>query len=938
MLRASSCLAWIALAACPRRDPPAPASPQDGAPAARGATAATTDGTAATTDATTDRTAASTSAATNAATSAATADAQGASNASTPSASSRLPATARPIAYDVWLDLDPARDAFSGRVAIDVALDAPADHVWLHADQLAITSARFRAAGQEGALERTSGTSQRIRLGFGRTLPAGPVTLELAYTGETTGTEEGLFRQEVDGAPFLYAQSESMFARRIVPCFDEPRFKARWQVAIAAPADQIALANAPVASARALPDGRRETRFAPIGPLSPHVFSVAVGPFVLVDAGRVGRHRVPVRIAVARSQRGQTAAIAPWAARLVDALERYLDQPLPWPKLDLVAVPQLFGAMENPGLITFDADTLLGDPRDPVYLRRFVRFLAHELAHQWFGNAVTPAWWDDLWLSEAFATWLDDKLAAELGGLEDGALRHQLARALALDADRAVGARPVRRTVVSPDDAEDAFDAISYEKGAAVLAMFEQFAGADRFRAAVRGYLRDRANATATTPDFLAALARETSPELARAFAGYLDRPGVPVVEVELRCDDPSAPPVVAIGPRDRDALPVCVRYPARRGPATTCTLASAGTTVALADAAGCPAWLVGNAEGRGYFEVRGPAATRAPQLARIATPAERLAAGQDLVGAIARGELRAPDALAEIATRAGSRDPYDQLAGLAIARALDPLVPEAVAPRWSAWLAARFGALVAAQLARPERSAIDRALHEALWDVLPVARDASLDRTDRVATPPLDRARRAAAQQLDRARRAAAQQIERALARRTAPPEPLALAVALAGPAGAAWFDRITAAALATSDAAHRERWLVGLAVADPALAPRLVALVLDRGDRIDPDEVWPVVAPLFERAASRPAAWRAVRDALPRILDPLTPTERAELVDATGALCEPAERAEVAAAFAPRLAEIRDGERRLARALASIDRCIAQRGALGDLAAALR
>lgn len=915
MLRASSCLALIALAACPRRDPPAPASPQDGALVSSGAAPGAAPGALpdATTDALTDAT---TDALTDAIfEAAAVAPFEAQAGASAPSASSRLPATARPISYDVWLDLDPARDAFSGRVAIDVWLDAPADHVWLHADQLAITSARFRAVGQEGALERTSGTAQRIRLGFGRTLPAGPVTLELAYTGETTGTEEGLFRQEVDGAPFLYAQSESMFARRIVPCFDEPRFKARWQVAIAAPADQIALANAPVASERALPDGRRETRFAPIGPLSPHVFSVAVGPFVLVDAGRVGRHRVPVRIAVARSQRGQTAAIAPWAARLVDALERYLDQPLPWPKLDLVAVPQLFGAMENPGLITFDADTLLGDPRDPVYLRRFVRFLAHELAHQWFGNAVTPAWWDDLWLSEAFATWLDDKLAAELGGLEDGALRHQLARALALDADRAAGARPVRRTVVSTDDAEDAFDAISYEKGAAVLAMFEQFAGEDRFRAAVRGYLRDRANATATTPDFLAALARETSPELARAFADYLDRPGVPVVEVDLRCD-PSAPPVVAISPRDRAALPVCVRYPARRGPATTCTLASAGTTVALPDAAGCPAWLVGNAEGRGYFEVRGPAATRAPQLARIATPAERLAAGQDLVGAIARGELRASEALAEIATRAGSRDPYDQLAGLAIARALDPLVPEAVAPRWSAWLAARFGALVATQLARPARSSIDRALHEALWDVLPVARDASHDRL----------------------RRTAAQQIARALARRTAPPEPLALAVGLAGPAGAAWFDRITVAALATSDAAHRERWLVGLATADPALAPRLVALVLDGGDRMDPGDAWPVVAALFERAASRPAAWRAVRDALPRILDPLTPTERAELVDATGALCEPAELAEVAAAFAPQLAGIRDGERRLARALASIDRCIAQRGALGDLGAALR
>nr|MBA3503346.1 hypothetical protein [Deltaproteobacteria bacterium] len=544
----------------------------------------------------------------------------------------RLPAGVTPLAYDVRLELDPDRDSFSGRVAIRVKLDAPARQIWLHADELAIGKARFVLGARSGDATVSAQTAHEMHaIGFPSPI-IGEVTLELEYTGQVGEQVEGLFRQKFGGKWFLYSQAEATYARRIVPCFDEPKFKVPWRVTLVVPDGQVAVANAPVASERVV-DKRRELTFATILGLPAHLFAVAVGPFAIVDLGVAGKQRVPVRALVAPNHTKRLVAARTWVPRLVDALEQYFDQPMPLAKLDLVAVPRFFGAMENPGLVTFEVTALVGNENDAGFLRRHIRFLAHELAHQWVGNAVTPAWWDDLWLAEAFATWLDDKLSSTLGALDDPALRTQLARAKALVADREPGAKPLRRALETNDDIEDAFDAISYEKGAAVIAMFEELIGAEKFRDVMRAYIKRPGSATAK--DFLAQLERVDG-KIANAFAGYLDRAGAPVIDMSLDC---SGKPKVVATPRDGTSVPVCVRHPAGKA----CALATGPTTIGLA---ACPAWLVGNAEGRGYYHVQWKTgSTPVTQL----SPAERLAHGEDRAAAIARGELGKSAALVEI-------------------------------------------------------------------------------------------------------------------------------------------------------------------------------------------------------------------------------------------------------------------------------------------------
>jgi alanyl aminopeptidase len=793
----------------------------------------------------------------------------------------RLPAGATPLAYDVRLELDPDRESFAGRVTIRTKLDAPTRKIWLHADELDLNGAQVVVGGK--ALAATIGPAtahEQYAIGVGE-LVSGEVTIEITYTGRIRDDVEGLFRQKFGNRWFLYSQAEATYARRIVPCFDEPKFKVPWRVTLVVPEGQVALANAPVESER-VTDKRREIRFAEMPSLPAHLFAVAVGPFALVELGKVGKRGVPVRVAVAPRDAKRLGALGTWVSTLVDALEQYFDQPLPLAKLDLVAVPRFFGAMENPGLITFEVTALVGNDKDPSFLRRHIRFLAHELAHQWVGNAVTPAWWDDLWLAEAFATWLDDKLANALGTLDDPALRTQLARAKALAADRQAGAKPLRRTAITTnEDIEDAFDAISYEKGAAVITMFERFIGEPKFRGVMRDYMK---RSTATAPDFLAALGRVDT-GVAKAFAGYLDRAGAPIVDLTLDCT--AAPRLVAT-PRDGAAVPVCIRHPG----GTACALANGATPIAVGTT--CPAWIVGNAEGRGYYQVH---ATITPG---PLTPAERLAYGDDRAAAVARGEVTRTAALAEIDTLLAARDPYAELAALGIAVELDRLTDEAALPAWSADLARRFAKRLTPAAVWSPRSPIDFAIQEVITELVPP-----------------DRFPRATAQRsralVDRALAAGAMTIRST---------DLVYAIALAAPTGAKQlFDAIVAAA--AKNTAFSDEWFEGLGYFDATFASRAVALVFDK--RFDPNRSFAVIGTMLGRTPTRAAAWRAVHVRVGELLATLGHAQSAAIIEATAHLCDPAQRAQVEAAFEPHLSTIDGGKRALDQALASIDRCIA-------------
>ena len=810
-----------------------------------------------------------------------------------------------PIAYDLTLELDPDKPSFRGHVAIRMAVTAPGTtQLWLHAVDLEIAGAKLQAGdhGEAVTVLAVDATSQMRGFALPYPVGAGTITLEIDYTGHVSDLsgragkeEEGLFRERAGGRWYLYSQSESVFARKIVPCFDEPRWKPAWRVTTIVPRDLVALANAPMVTDRATPDGRREVRFAELPSLPSYLLAVAVGPFDVVDAGKLGRAHTPARLAVLRGDGKRVALAVRQLPKIVDALERYIDAPLPLAKLDLVAVPQFFGAMENVGLITFDNAVLVGG-------RDLLRVTAHELAHQWFGNLVTPAWWDHLWLSEAFASWLGERVARSFGSAPPPVLAHR-SRAQALEADDQLDARPLVHPITTSADVESAFDAIAYEKGGALLGMFERFVGDATFQAAVRSYVVAHARTSVTSQAFIDALAKVTSRAVGASLASNLGYAGTPVVELTLRC---GASPAVIAAARDDLTIPVCIRFPAATdaGTGRICFLAGASTEVLLTAVTGCPAWVVGNDGGRGYYRTVWRGVAPAAPLGLL-SPDERLARGDAAAIAVRRGDLSLGSALAELTALAMTRDPYGELAALAIARAIDPLVADPARAAWAAWLAARLAdRLTPAALTTP-KSLVDHVLRRQVVALAGVAIDPSTLAVVRAAY----------------ARRPDGR--SDAMLRITAARDPGAL------------FDRIVDVAATANTPDACDEALEQLGAFPAAYAPRIVELLLGR--RLPAEQVWPALVAMLERRETTTAAWHAIHGRLAAVFGALPAARARDVIAATSSLCDLAARAEVVADFTPRIDVIDDGARAFDHALAVIDRCIAWRAAAGDVVHAL-
>jgi len=834
----------------------------------------------------------------------------GADGAIPPAPGARLADGIIPLSYDLTLELDPDSASFTGHVIITIEVTAPATtQLWLHAVDLEISSAKLRVRGHDENVALLPGGGESQMRGFALPRPVSKETIRLMidYTGRvsdlsgrTGKDEEGVFRERAGGRWYLYSQAESVFARKIVPCFDEPGWKPAWLVTAIIPHNMVALANAPMAAERGLPDGRNEVRFGEIAALPSYLLAVAVGPFEIVDAGKLGRAHTPVRIVVPKGDGKRVAVARRELPKIIDVLEDYVDAPLPFGKLDLVAVPQFFGAMENVGLIMFDAAVLVGG-------REFVTVAAHELAHQWFGNSVTPVWWDHLWLSEAFATWLGERVAESRRVDHPLVLAPVLAhrsRARALWADEQIDARPLVYPITASFEVEPAFDAIAYEKGGAVLATFERFVGEPAWQAAVRAYLATHARTSVTSQAFIDALSAAAGPAVGAALASNLVHAGTPVVELALEC---TAAPAIVASARDGVTIPVCVRFPATATAIATtraCFLAGPHTEQPLPAAAGCPAWVVANDGGRGYYRTVWRGEPRPAPLAML-SPEERLARGDDAALAVRHGELPIGEALAELTTLAATRDPYGELAALSIARALDPLVTDPVRPAWVAWLAGWFAdRLTPAALGTP-RSLIDSLLRDHVVALAHAAIAPAVLATVRAG-----------------------------IARRPGGDPDAMLRIAVARDVDAL-FDRIVAVAAAAKTEAVRNDLLEDLGAFPAAYASRVVDVLLDK--QFAAVQVWPALAAMLERGETATAAWHAIHDRLGKLLGALPGARVRDVIAATASLCDVTARSEILADFSSRVAAISNGKRTLDHALAAIDRCIAHRPAAGDIANAL-
>src|SRR2546429_350335 len=451
----------------------------------------------------------------------------------------RLPSHVVPSRYDLRLEPDLTTLSFRGEETVAVAVTEPTDEVVLNAVDLAITEATIandRGESLRGVPAMDEAT-ERCRIAFPSRVAPGAWRLSLRFAGPLNDKLRGFYRssyKDATGATRLLAatQFESTDARRAFPCWDEPAFKAVFAVTLAIDPALTAVSNTRVVAERQ-EGGKKVLTFADTIKMSTYLVAFVVGELEATDPVVVGE--APVRVWCVPGKRRLAAFGHDVAVASLGFFEAYYGLPYPGDKLDLLAIPDFAaGAMENFGAITFRETALLVDETAASHaeLERVADVVAHENAHMWFGDLVTMTWWNGIWLNEAFATFME-MLAVDAWKPEwQRWSTFGVSRAAALSLDGLHSTRPIEFPVTSPRDADAMFDVLTYEKGASVLRMLEQYLGAVVFREGVRDYLRTHKFANADTGDLWAALGRSGQQPIPGVMDGWIFRPGYPVVTV----------------------------------------------------------------------------------------------------------------------------------------------------------------------------------------------------------------------------------------------------------------------------------------------------------------------------------------------------------------------------------------------------------------------
>jgi puromycin-sensitive aminopeptidase len=551
----------------------------------------------------------------------------------------RLPTDVKPKAYDADLHLDLNSDRFEGELTIELALGAARRAITVHAVGLQVEDAHAEVGQRTIVAKATTDTeSETVTLAFAEDVPAGDAHVRIGYRGAFSPGLRGLYR----AGSIAVTQFEAADARRLFPCFDEPAFKAVWRLRVAGvPNQAIAISNGKVI--RDDNDGRggRRLTFAPTPPLSSYLVALIVGP--LVGSSIAVARDVPITTWTTPEKRQLTAFAQDIAAAVLPRLEDYFGLPYPFGKLDQIGVPDFeAGAMENAGAVTFREVALLADPATaPLAVqKRVAEVITHELAHQWFGNLVTMVWWDDLWLNEAFATWMAYKIVDDWRPSWRIWMDFEAGKGAALALDALVSAHPIRADVPNAEAAGESFDAITYEKGGAVLRMLEGFLGADKFRDGIRLYMRRHREANATADDLWGALGETSSQPIIEMANGWIRQTGYPLVDVAVADDgaavvlkqrrffaDPAAAVAAGDGARTKWMVPVVLRFRDAKGVKEQPVLLREASARVKLEAEGPVAWCIGNADARGFYRTNYDDATLAKLLPSVGElrPAERI-------------------------------------------------------------------------------------------------------------------------------------------------------------------------------------------------------------------------------------------------------------------------------------------------------------------------
>ena len=534
----------------------------------------------------------------------------------------RLPLTVTPSHYDLALapDLDAA--TFTGHQSVEVEVHEAVDHLVLHALDLDITEAWL----QQGAVRLDitvafDAKAETATLALAGTAQPGAWTLHAAFAGELNDKLVGFYRSTfTDDAgqtrTLATTQFESTHARRAFPCWDEPRFKASFAITLDVPDDLLAVSNAAEISSQDLGGGRRRVRFATTMVMSTYLVAFVIGPLEASDP--VDVDGVPLRVIAPIGKADLTPFALEVGAFSLHFLADWYAIPYPGDKLDLIAIPDFsFGAMENLGCVTFRETALLVDRERSTQAeqQRVADVIAHEIAHMWFGDLVTMSWWNGIWLNEAFATFMEMLTTDAYRPEWERWVDFGLSRSAAFDTDSLSTTRPIEYEVATAAEAEGMFDVLTYEKGASVVRMLQQYLGEDRFQAGIRAYLRAHSYANTETTDLWDAIEEATGEPVRQIMDSWIFRPGHPAISVATAADgssvtvrqnrfsfapDPAAGITIPVDePR---SVPVVLRL--GHGDDTSLRrilLDQAEDTFPLEHA---PDWIVGNHQGNGFYRV----------------------------------------------------------------------------------------------------------------------------------------------------------------------------------------------------------------------------------------------------------------------------------------------------------------------------------------------
>ena len=829
----------------------------------------------------------------------------------------RLPGIARPTTYRALLDLDPREDSFSGTVEIDINLKAAVTGLWLHGENLDVSRITATAGGEtvEASWTEVLDTGV-VWVGFPKRLEARRVTLTIDYTAPFDVNLAGLFRVESQGRRYALAKSESIQARRFLPGFDEPGFKAVFDIAITVPEGMHAIANTPEVSRVPARDGHVTIRFAPTRPLSTYLLSTAVGEFDRIERpplppNKVRDFEVPLTGYTRAGKAPELDFALDLTPDMMRVFEEMLQLPYPYEKLDIIASPQWpSGATELAGAITYNELRILkGADAGPALIRALKEIHAHEIAHMWFGNLVTPPWWDDLWLKEAFASWAEIVIleAIEPYGNHDVAGVADGLTAMALDSQASV--RAVAEPISRNEDIRNAYDAITYSKGQSIIRMVDHYFTPERFRPALGRYIRQFADGDADSADFYASISRVTGePAIGEVFRSFVTQRGIPLVEAEVACGN--GPPKLtlsqsryrplgsAIDPSTRWTIPVCTSWQDGANRGETCTLLSTERKVVELKGAMCPGVIVPNADGAGYYRFNLTADSWAALGSAISgmPPTEALVSVDSANAAFAAGSMPG-DAYLEVLIPALAHAEAAVLS--ASLRAIETLLTQLADDPAADEISARVTVALDARITRPSGPEVEARIlgfrAEALGD--PAARADLLRRLQ----PVLD-----------------------GTGGITTDLYTPALRVAFAD-GGAAAFDRILAARARIDNAVFTQAVATSIgSVTDPALAARAEALM--REGAFGPAASQSIANSLMANPIHRETVWQNLKADFPGFLSVIPSQTRRNTPRLARSFCDPARAGEIESFFAAQGRAVAGHERALAETVEYLTLCSVQ------------